>query len=67
MAQPTQTQLFLNKEQINDYKANHFIWHYFFDQHGLMLLDEHITEIVLKIDQYKSMKNNLTTATERPY
>ena len=70
MTQPTQEPLFKTdeaKKTESEFKAASFIWNYFFDQHGLMLLDEHITEIVAKIDEYKAMKNNLTTSTKRPY
>ena len=70
MTQPTQEPLFKTDEAKNaetEFKAATFIWNYFFEEHGLMLLDEHITEIAAKIEEYKAIKNNLTTSTDIPY
>jgi len=68
MIQPTQAVIeFGNKEQ-KIFKAKSALWQHFFDHHNLMLLDEHISDILEQVDIYhKSINNNKIQPNEQSY
>lgn len=72
--QSLQQQLFDQETAVinsKKFKATTVLWNYFFEEHGLMLLDEHITGIIQAVKTYNLAINgeNKTTNTdkERPY
>lgn len=62
----TQSTLFPDNEQINAIKSHSAIWHYFFDNFKIMLLDEHIEDIIKIIKTNTTTFNNQSTSTDIP-
>ena len=72
MPQPTQSTLFPEKPNvIDEVVAYSFIWEFFFQEHGLMLLNEQIDDITRAVDKFKSLydgkKETNTTGDNTPY
>lgn len=51
------------------FKAYNDLWYYFFDNHGLALIEEHIPGILEAVNNYNSTINakNKTNNTEQNY
>jgi len=62
MTQPTQQELF-NQETATiaskEFKASTYLWNYFFEEYGLMLLDEQLKGIVMAVETYKNKLNEV--------
>lgn len=57
MLQLTQVSLFSENDPKKEVVAKNNLWHYFFDNFGLMLLDEQINEILKKVTEFQLATN----------
>ena len=69
--QPTQTLLFKKETPentpTNEYKAYSALWEFFFQEHGLMLLNGQMDDILREVDKFKSTFNQLKQKNEEVY